>query len=498
MKRTLGGVDRRSFLAGLAAGLVGCSTTPGADRVLDRMGFEARYGSGRGGAPVMTVVVVVLDDMSTDLLTHPQRYTPNLDRLAAEGVSFTNARCTVPVCGGSRAGLFFSQYAHRLGVYGNRDSPWMNPSLVPWMDAFRAQGWQHLRIGKIHHVLDPRPDGGADRHFPGQDQAWVPVTRPPAEEQPLSGVVDRFGNHDFGPVARHPSQFADASAVGYARSTLDPATPQLLTVGLADPHMPLYPPADFYAVVPDADTVLVPEAVDGDLDDVPAAHSGMLDDTYFDAIRAVPGALEELQRAWLATIAYLDWCLGLLLGDLDLDQTVVVVTSDHGYTTGQLGSVGKVARFDRMSRVPLLIAAPSWPRGLRISQPVSLVDVGPTVQSLAGVAPPLGWPTDGVDLSPLVLDPEATRDPVVTLTRMQPGDRRYSVFGPQWSMHETRNGVSKQSGVELYDTWADPENRDNRYVWPLSPAMRTVYDRLDAFAPSLDDAVPPLGLPGGG
>lgn len=460
---------------------------------MDRTEFLAAYGPTRAPSPVDRVVVVVIDDMSMDLLQHPQRYTPNLDRLASSAVSFTNARCTVPVCGGARGGLWFSRYPHETGVYGNNDSPWADVSLTPWTDHARSAGWRVARIGKMHHYVDPRPDGGADRHFPSRCATIVTPARPAPDDRPLNGVEGYSVNYDFGPVDVHPALCGDSEAIDEAIDEVVMAgEPTLVVVGLTDAHVPIYPPAAFFAMVPDADTVLVPAVKPGDLDDVPDGHAGLLDLGWYADIKAA-GQLEELQRAWLAMIAYLDWNIGRLLDAVDLSRTVVVVTSDHGYTTGQLGSVGKVARFDRISKVPLLIAAPTWPHGLRVSQPVSQIDLGPTMLSLMGVSLPLTWPCTGVDLAPLAFDPAAAREPVlVTSLFNETYGRRYSVIGPQYAFHDTRK-AGPTSGSEVYDWWADPENSDNLYDWTPGTTGRIVRDRLHVYAPDDEDVAAPLG-----
>lgn len=476
-------MDRRSFLGGFAALTAACKLDSTQPVQPDRAG---------------NVVVVILDDMSWDLLQHPQRFTPNLDRLSGQAVTFTNAHCAVAVCGGARGAIALSKYPWQSGIYGNGDSPWAIEGAEPFSDVFMRAGFRHITAGKIHHYVDPRPTA-ADAWMISKCRPIHPVQRPPADQRPLHGYDGLKVNDDWGPIDVGLEEMNGTKAVRFAREELA-ATPEggvLAMVGIFDPHMPVYVPAELYDVVPSPETVLVPSMQPGDMDDTPGAARSMLGRRpIWSAIRGDRTQIAALQRAWLAMIALVDHQIGLLLDGLDLSRDVLVVTSDHGYHLGHKNTVNKLARYRRVTRVPFLVAAPGWPGGLRIDQPVSHVDLAPTLAALAGI-PAASCDWEGEDLSRLVFDTGARTAPAITCSHLTADQQRYAVMGQRYTWTASKGATQAVPEEELFDHLNDPENLDNLlHRVPGDARVRAIRDELASWAPDWRTAAPPAGRSG--
>jgi len=191
---------------------------------------------------------------------------------------------------------------------------------------------------------------------------------------------------------------------------------------------------------------------------------------YFRMLKETYGGLEGLRafcRAYLASIAAVDDCVGQVLDALDnsrfRDNTVVILTGDHGWNMGQKDWVFKMSLWEESCRVPLIIRAPGVaPAGRRAGQPVSLVDLYPTLQDLCGLTGETrknqsGAPLDGHSLRPFLEDPEHGRwdGPDAALSMVYAGGdydqlsemQHYSVRTRDWRYVRYNNGFE-----ELYDT----------------------------------------------
>lgn len=351
------------------------------------------------------VLVVLVDDQRWDEVRaagHPFAQTPNMDRLAREGARFLNAFATTPLCSPSRANLLTGQYAHTNGIIDNTARP--SGDLPTFPRELQRAGYATGFFGKWHMGNDDSPRPGFDRWvaMPGQGEALDPQFNVDGKRvrdtgyvtDLLTGYVDRFirsaGDRPFlaylAHKAIHPNvvQRDDGSVVtlpGQPGGFVAAERHRGRYIGQTMPRRPnaFRPPTDKPALM---------RKIDG------LPPLGRETATRDDEIR---GRLEMLLAV--------DESLGTLLATLEelkqLDNTVIVFTSDNGYFYGEHGlSEERRLAYEESIRVPLLVR---YPRVVQAgSTPSALVltlDVAPTLLELAGLTPGSG--IQGRSLLPL-------------------------------------------------------------------------------------------------
>lgn len=445
---------------------------------------------------VLFIAVDDLNDWVGCLTGHPQAVTPNIDRLAARGVLFTNAHCAAPACNPSRAAIFSGQMPDVTTVWSN-DSKRLNPAklnapILPM--AFANAGYHTLGTGKLLH------SGGSkafDEYFQ-VEQRWSPLTKKSVEytakelpskatNDPRHVVRDARGrsillplnrmpsdrapeksdgeSFDWGPFDVPDSEFGDTQITDWAVAELQQRgdQPFFLGVGYYRPHIPLWAPKRFFDRFQNEPAQL-PDVIDDDLDDLSdvarqwaikpitaGSHATVLKHDQWQA------AVE----AYLACITYVDHEIGRLLDALDTtpcaDNTVIVLWSDHGWHLGEKQHWGKWTGWERSTRVPMIIVPPKKrsdrfaAAGSRCDQPVGLIDLYPTLTQLCGVTPPDGL--DGQSLVPLLHDP-AQRTERAVVTMFDPGN--VSIRSDHWRLIRYADGSE-----ELYDHRNDPHEWHN-------------------------------------
>ena len=348
-------------------------------------------------APAPNVLVVMADQLAAGWLPaygHPVVDAPNISALADEGASFESAYCASPLCAPSRASLLTGLLPSRTEVFDNAAE--MRASLPTITHHLRAAGYATSLAGKMHFVGPDQLHGFEHRLTPDVYPAgleWTPDWR--------AGPAERLSwYHTMDSVVR-PGVVAASMQVDYddevafhgARAILDharrrPGEPFFHVVSFTNPHDPWELPRRYWERY-DADAIPPP--------DVPPIPLGDAD-PHSRRLRAMCGtdeaALTEEQvrrarHAYFAAISYLDERVGQVLAALDssglADDTIVVFTADHGEMLGERGLWFKMAFFEGSARVPLIVRAPGRiPAGMRIADPVSQLDLAPTLLDLCG------------------------------------------------------------------------------------------------------------------
>lgn len=399
----------------------------------------------------------------------PAVKTPNLDRLASEGLLFTNAHCAAPVCNPSRTALLTGLRPSTSGVYSNNH--WWKPALpdvVTLPRYFKQNGYYVAGGGKIFHHMpgfnDPDAwhdyfhwaDANKQNGWAGGYNSELDV-RPP--HIPLAGVNQYRVEFDFGPVDNPDSDFPDYKVASWASAFLSrPAkNPFFLAVGMFRPHISWYVPRKYYEMYP-LERIKLPEVMENDLDDVPAAALRLQQVKIPDEHNLVvkKGKWKEAVQAYLACISFSDAMVGRVLAGLEAgphhNNTIVVLWSDHGYHLGEKQAWHKFTLWEESTRVPLMFAAPGVTRaGTRCRRPVSLVDLYPTLLELCGL--PGNARLDGQSLVPLLRKPEARWERPVVITS---GFGNHSVRDERWRYIRYEDGSE-----ELYDHDQDPKEWRN-------------------------------------
>ena len=396
-------------------------------------------------------------------------HTPHIDRLARRGMLFTNAHCASPKCAPSRAAIMTGLRPSTTGLYDN--GHWWLPNLpdvVTMPVHFRAHGYRVVGAGKIfHHTAGNNPPNQWDDFFrlTFRNDPWFrgatlnyPWSRhePYPREFPYSGVAGLGHENDWGALGIPEREHDDTLSADYAVQFLEKAqdTPFFLACGLFRPHLPWYVPQKYFDLY-DLDHIVLPEVHANDLDDVPAeglkfARAGRSD---FEAIQKA-GKWKHAVRAYLASITYADHQVGRILDALDhsayAQNTIAVLWSDHGWHLGEKQHWHKTTLWEEATRVPLIIDVPGVAPG-ECHRPVSLLDLYPTLNDLAGLNPITTH--DGVSLTPLLRDPEAAWDrPAVIESKSHNAAVRSDRY---------RYIRYKDGGEELYDHDNDPHEWTN-------------------------------------
>ena len=411
------------------------------------------------------VLFIISDDLNDafgGLGGYPQAVTPNLDKLARQSVSFTNAHSNNPVCAPSRASVFTGLYPHTTGYYGyaqDKNKWYNNPVLkqaTPMFEHFNRNGYNAYGTGKLfHHAY-----------------------------QEMFQRADGFDGHSHTPKDVGPFAFNGKEKA--AHPSADPA----LGSGGKWPEFMSYAPKSFFEQYPLEDIELPPFKED-DLEDV----APMLLQHSYEPYRVAANRFnrlkskysgEVLEKAWkhwiqayLACVSFVDHQVGKVLDALAKSEyagnTIVVFTSDHGYHMGEKNRIWKRSLWQEASRVPLFIKIPgTTDNSAVVDHPVSFIDIYPTLADLCGLPENphqgSGLSLDGFSLRPFLTDPETENwgGPDVALSSInglvdpglnKPGkieDQHFSVRSKIFRYTLTANGQE-----ELYDHRTDPNEWHN-------------------------------------
>lgn len=339
---------------------------------------------------------------------------PRLARLAGEGIVFERALCSSPLCVPSRASLMTGLLPSRTGAIDNAGEL---PAGVPsFAHALRLLGYRTVLVGKMHFVGPDQLHGFEERPMTDVYPAgfdWIPDWDL-ADDERLPWYHDLSSVLRAGPVRSTLQLEYDAEVVERACraiETHDPARPLLLVASFTHPHDPYEaPPAHWHRydgveIDPPASPD-PPEPVDPPTRRLRAMVGA-------NGVPVSPEQTLAARRGYYAAISLVDDHVDAVLGALEEcglgDDTVVLVSSDHGDMLGERGLWYKMAPFEGSIRVPLIVHCPRRFEPRRISEPVSLLDLAPTLVELAGGAP--SPELDGLSLAGVLAgDPAPARD----------------------------------------------------------------------------------------
>ena len=506
------------------------------------------------------VILIVCDDLNDYVEGfggHPQARTPNIARLATTGVSFTQAHCNVPICGPSRASMFTGIYPHNSGCYGF--FPWDGYDVLKnsrtLMDHFRESGYQTVGTGKLmHHMVRQEwaDYGNRADYGPWVSDGKNKLAHPdvPAPYRDIGSIDGSFGalvslqdqkSPDGKPLQwwtggwgnQRPLKFNSQDdrdptadeingqwAVEQIKSFAAEKEPRpfFMGVGFIRPHTPLIVPKKYFEMFP-LDSIELPVIRPNDVDDthsksirqIPEGADGprsedmgtRLFNRLVESYGSQEKALKHFIQAYLASVASVDDQIGKILDALDnsslRENTVVILTSDHGWGMGEKNYLYKNSLWQESTRVPLIVRAPGVTQEGGISdRPVSLVDIYPTLIDLCGLSSETvknekGRPLDGHSMKPLLLDPQTDRweGPSSALTalykwrtRYDPSQESYSLRSKDWRYIRYENGKE-----ELYFTKQDP------YEWTNVADVPQHADVLVKFRQELLSRIPVQGSP---
>lgn len=342
------------------------------------------------------VLMIMSDQHNPRAMGHSPRgigaLTPNLDRLAEEGTSFSSAYCTSPICVPARASIATGRYVHELGMWDNAEPyPGTPPS---WGHYLGEAGYRVVTVGKLHHADSDDDTGFPDQRLAmqvhnGGDLRGVSL-RPERRSPPAGKGLNNLLN--AGPGESEYTEYDRAvarEAIAFLNSDLTTSEqPWALMVSFVAPHFPLIAPHEFHDLYDPADLP------------IPPPDTGAWDHPAVSEFKTAFGLTRDLTEtetrtalaAYLGLCSFLDHNVGLVLDALAAsgthDDTVVIYTSDHGESAGAHGLWFKHLMNEESVGVPLLMRGPGIPRGRTETSPVSHVDLVSTMLDVAGVTPP--------------------------------------------------------------------------------------------------------------
>ncbi|MGQ0547085.1 MAG: sulfatase-like hydrolase/transferase [Betaproteobacteria bacterium] len=319
--------------------------------------------------------------------------TPNLDRLAARGTRFTDAYTTCPICVPARAAFAVGRYIHEIGFWDNADP--YDGKIPSWHHRLREAGHRVVSVGKLHFRSTDDDNGFSEAIVPmnvfeGKGDLYGLLRgddMPPRADGSKLAALAGPGESEYTWYDREIAARAQIWLREEARRQRD--RPWVLFVSFVAPHFPLTAPPHWYYRYP-FERIPMPKLYRHK--DVHPYVRDQHDNTGYDQHFADAAAVKRARAGYFGLVSSLDENIGHLLNALreaGLESTTrVLYTSDHGDNLGARGLWGKQVLYEEAAKVPLLLAGPGVPAGAVRREPVSHVDVYPTVMECVGAGAP--------------------------------------------------------------------------------------------------------------
>ncbi|RQV99208.1 DUF4976 domain-containing protein [bacterium] len=452
-------MERREFLAKTAKGL-------GAATILPLVSGLNRCASKLFKRP--NVLLFIVEDLNMQLRCYGKSYmhTPNIDRLASEGLKFDQAYVQQAVCAASRASLFTGLFPQSTGV----DYPYsyyfveeILPKYGTLTERFQKNGYYTRDFGKIQH--------GVDNHLstipfkPDNGPYMMPENIALKKEKGGAAVPP----YEMGELLEdtYPDAQTAKAVIKELQSRKQSDQPFFLSVGFLKPHLPLAAPKKYWDLykrdeIPLAENKYRPKncppiAIDRyNLKQYQWEHSDpdrLFSDDYARLIR----------HAYFACVSFMDAQVGQVLNELDKlnlrDDTIVFFLSDHGFHLGEQNHWGKTTLFESSLHVPLILSVPGMQHcGQSSTAFVEYVDIFPTLLELVDIKVPDYL--EGVSFEPLLKNPERNWKKAtfsVQSRSMITEEYGYSMRTTRYRYTEWRNDADETMiARELYDLKNDP------------------------------------------
>ncbi|HEY2573253.1 MAG TPA: sulfatase [Verrucomicrobiaceae bacterium] len=416
------------------------------------------------------ILMIAIDDQNDwigCLGGHPQAKTPHLDAIAARGTLFTNAHCQAPLCNPSRSSIMTGLRPGSTGVYGLvpgiRDVAALK-DYVTLPLALHAAGYFTFSCGKVYHDGSFRPK---DRVL--EFDEWVqtaPGKKPPTPLVPIFAHPAM----DWGPWPERDEDTADwkiADAAIAKLKALPAGKPFFIACGFRLPHVPCYAPQKWFDLYPD-ETLIMPPVKEDDRDDLPKFADFLhwkLPEPRLKTLRD-HNQWRPLVRAYLASTSLMDSQVGRVMEALKqsgtMDNTIVIVWSDHGWHLGEKLMTGKNTLWERSTRVPFIWAGPGVSANAKCGRPAELLDIFPTLVEMLGLTKRNDL--EGHSLVPQLKDAQAPREFPAITTHNQ---NNHGIRTEKWRYIRYADGSE-----ELYDEVADPNEWTNLASRPQYAAVK--------------------------
>jgi arylsulfatase A-like enzyme len=475
------------------------------------------------------ILFIAVDDLRPELgcYGHSHVISPNIDRIAQEGIVFSQAHCQSAVCNPSRASLLTGLRPDTIRVWDLRtDFRDHVPDAVTLPQYFKNNGYHSVGIGKIYHNTIPDPPSWSETklHIDGYPFDPDAVYRKKENVEYLENrkkkiiaqgrrerYIDRIGEWYLKACATENADVPDNAyydgaqtdvAVQKLRELHRNEKPFFFAIGYYRPHLPFNAPKKYWDMydrrhVPLAENDFVPQ-------NAPLmAMNTMRELRGYTDFRKAPlphdGQVSEkearlLKHGYLASVSYVDAQVGRLLDELDRlglrDNTIIVLWGDHGWKLGEHSSWCKMTNYEVDTRVPLLVSAPSiGNKNIQCDRLVEFVDIYPTLCELTGLKVP--DKLEGISAVPVMKNSARPWKKAVFSQFLREGIwiapdgveyMGYSIRTECYRYVEWINWESKAFAArELYDHQTDPQENVNIVEKPENvQVVKDLSDRLKA------------------
>ena len=419
---------------------------------------------------ILFISIDDLKDWTGVLGGHPQATTPAIDELASMGMTFTNCQTPSPLCGPCRAALLTGISTASNGIYSNgNEANNIREGSIALKDRetifqyFRKNGYTTIGSGKLfhshhyeEHVL------GFDEFYPSFDtnspDTWKHkpsddafTTKDDFKFTKVGGAKVIFNDPD--------GKMSDTKIAEWVASKLqeDYDKPLFMAFGFYRPHLPFKVPQKYFDMFP-LDDIILPEvpADFNDMDDIPAVGIQLADTMEHYEIEQSTNGWKKAVQGYLASTTFTDAQLQIVLDALKtsgkLDNTIIVLWTDHGWNLGEKKHWRKHALWEETTNTVLSIVVPDVTNpGSFCHQPVSLLDLYPTLLELTGLE--ADETLQGKSIASSLTDSAKVLPPVVSTYL----EGNHSVMGIGYHYIRYHDG-----GEELYDLNADPNEWYNK------------------------------------
>jgi arylsulfatase A-like enzyme len=444
-------------------------------------------------APSPNILFIFADDQSYNTvaaLGNDEVRTPNIDRLAAQGLTFTHAYnmggWSGALCVASRTMINTGRFIWRAEQLDkNLDREAANGRM--WSQLMKQAGYETYFTGKWHIRINPETLFDHVRHVrPG-----MPRTVPEAYDRPYEGQEDDWSPFDtsnggFWEGGRHWSEVLGDDAVDFIGQASQNEKPFFMYLAFNAPHDPRQSPREYVEMYP-AEHLHLPESFQPMYPYAEQIGCGPeLRDARLAPFPRTEYAVRVHRQEYYAIISHMDTQIGRILNALEKsgmeDNTYIFFTADHGLAVGHHGLIGKQNMYDHSIRPPMIVVGPDVPRNRKLEMDVYLQDIMPTAIELAGIEVP--WYVEFKSMLPSLK-----------------GERTESAYGEIYGCYKDLQRMIRAGGhklivypyvpkVRLYDLEKDPFEMNDLADDPANEALvRDLFARLEKLGRAMDDTL---------
>jgi len=484
-------------------------------------------------------LLIILDDMNDYIGVmggHPQAITPNIDRLAEEGVFFSNAHSSAPICAPSRASFLSGLYPSTTENFGfghiADNTVLSNSKFI--MEYAAENGFETYSTGKVfHRSVDDKSN------IKGKKQDQGPTAWDGSDAIPHPSVPEPFRNvgtlnGSFAPLSDVPpggwrnnydastafeyvsesnrDKMCDELSADFISEWIDSQEdlnsigedkPFFMAYGGMKPHTPHIAPQRFFDRYP-LDEIFIPEILKSDLDDTYSENYSRSGFEDFEALlvsyQTEEEGLKRYVQSKLACITFADSLVGVVVDKIRnssfADNTVIILCGDNGFHMGEKSRLAKNTLWEESTRVPFIISAPGYEssNGTEVNHPIGLIDIYPTFAELCGMSGDTkkneqGADLDGHSLRAFLENPETQNweGPSVALEAVvNPSSSSVALQNYAVRSENYRYILYPSGKEELYDHSEDNnEWRNLIFNTEYDTIAQRLYDELKALVPSV-------------